>query len=82
MALTRPGRAGFSGWDLLRIAIILVILGFVLPRLLGAITDYLFPTGGPAEPTLSQQNVPERAVYQSWLAVLIAWWHRLQRGIE
>lgn len=80
----RPAGAGLR---LLRILLILVVLGLVLPRLLGAVTDYIFPSAGQTalagvEPVTSQVIVAERTVYHGWLAGVVIWWQSLQRGRE
>ncbi|MHB8927132.1 MAG: hypothetical protein ACYC9Q_05615 [Bacillota bacterium] len=84
MRVTGRTHTGSPGLAFLRILVILVVLGLVLPRLLGAVADYLFPPAAPgaAQPALSRAIVSERAVYQEWLTAVIIWWHRLQRGIE
>ncbi|MHB0885103.1 MAG: hypothetical protein ACYC6V_01865 [Bacillota bacterium] len=73
-----------AGGSWLWVLIALIIVGLVLPRLLGAVTDYLFPSTQPgaAQPALSRAVVQERAVYQTWLAALVVWWQSLQRDRE
>ncbi len=84
MRARRPAQSRSAGWSWLWVLIVLIVVGLVLPRLLGAVTDYLFPLPelGAAQPALSPGVVPERAVYQTWLAALVAWWLSLQRDRE
>ena len=87
MHVTNRVRSSPPGLAFLRLLAILIIFGLVLPRLLGAVADYLFPPAAPgtpgiAEPTLSQTIVSERATYWHWLSDLMTWWHGDRRDVE
>lgn len=84
---SRENRPDRPGLRFLRILVILIVFGLVVPRLLGAITDYLFSGAEPGSPVdsqavTSQTVVTERTIYHGWLSDFLLWWQSMQRNRE